>query len=77
MDVFFRTPSRGLAEDYWSVSGGWVNQPLPGGADVASDPSAIDRTSSSMDVFFQTPSGGLAEDYWSVSDGWVNQNLPG
>ena len=34
MDVFFRTPSGGLAEDYWTSAGGWVNQGLPGGADV-------------------------------------------
>jgi surface antigen len=34
MDVFFRTTSESLAEDYWTSTGGWVNQSLPGGVDV-------------------------------------------
>ena len=77
MDVFFRTPSGSLAEDYWTATGGWVSQGLPGGTDVAGDVSALHRSASSMDVFFRTPSGSLAEDYWTASHGWVNQGLPG
>jgi hypothetical protein len=77
MDVFFETPSGSLAEDLWSASEGWQNQVLPGGSDVASSPSAIDRGPNSMDVFFETPSGSLAEDYWTSTGGWVNQALPG
>jgi hypothetical protein len=74
MDVFFETTSGGLAEAYWTNTGGWAYQGLPGGG-VASAPSAIDRTSNNMDVFFETTSGGLAEAYWTNTGGWAYQPL--
>jgi hypothetical protein len=77
MDVFFRTGSGQLAEDYWGANTGWSNQTLPGGSDVAGDPSAIDRYAGSMDVFFLTPTAQVAEDFWGASTGWYSQSLPG
>ena len=75
MDVVFRTPSGSLAEDFWTSETGWVNQGLPGGADVAGDPAGVANSSAWMNMFFLNGSGTLAEDYWTVEGGWVNQTL--
>jgi hypothetical protein len=35
MNVFFRTTAGALDGEYWTRTGGWGRQALPGGADVA------------------------------------------
>jgi surface antigen len=77
MNVFSRGSGSELLNAYWISGTGWVNQTLPGGSDVAGDPSVVARTADSMDVAFRTPNGSLGEDYWSSTGGWVNQVLPG
>lgn len=66
----YQTTRGQLAEDFWTAANGWRNQTLPGPANAAGGPSAIDRSSTSMDVFYRTASGQLAEDFWTAADGW-------
>src|ERR1700733_5677623 len=77
MNVFYRTPTGQVGNDWWTPTSGWVSQTLPGPADVASAPTAIVNSPSLMNVFFQTTSGQLGNDWWTPEGGWISQTLPG
>jgi hypothetical protein len=77
MNVFFRTSSGQMGADWWSPTGGWVSQVLPGPANVASAPTAILNSTSLMNVFYQTTGGQVGVDWWTPTGGWINQILPG
>ena len=77
MNVFYRTPTGQVGNDWWTPNSGWVSQTLPGPADVASAPTAIVNSPSLMNVFFQTTTGQLGNDWWTPNSGWVSQTLPG
>jgi hypothetical protein len=77
MNVFYRTPTGQVGNDWWTPNSGWVSQTLPGPADVASAPTAIVNSPSLMNVFFQTTSGQMGNDWWAPTAGWISQTLPG
>jgi hypothetical protein len=77
MNVFFRTPTGQVGNDWWTPTSGWVSQTLPGPADVASAPTAIVNSPSLMNVFFQTTSGQMGNDWWTPTGNWISQSLPG
>jgi len=76
MNVFYGNTSGDLVNNYWTASGGWVQQTLNSGG-MAGDPAAvISPDGETMNVFYRSTSGDLVNNYWTASGGWVQQTLP-
>jgi hypothetical protein len=66
-----------MGADWWTQSGGWISQTLPGPANVGAAPAALVNSPTLMNVFFQTTAGQMGADWWTPSGGWISQTLPG
>jgi hypothetical protein len=76
--VFWRTTTGQLDHDYFTGSGPWVSELVPGTGVLVSDPIALAAGADGLDVFFAGDNGGLWHSFFAGPRySWVTLPLPG